>query len=97
MKRNLLAIGTIAMASLFANPVFAQSFGGSGIGDAICQFIESPILAAIFAVILIGLILAWVNDLVKGVALEIVKVLVGVFAILEINFFLGLIGLPSIC
>lgn len=86
-----------AFALLMSNAAFAQNFGGEGFGTAICGFIESPIISGIFAVVLIGLILAWVNDMVKGAALEVVKILVGAFAILNIGTVLGWIGMNPIC
>lgn len=88
----------IAAAALLAsNAAFAQDFGGTSFVDAVCAFTQSPFVAGIFAVLIIAFILAWLNDLVKGATLEILKYVIGAMVIVQINTILSWIGMPSIC
>ncbi|MBT9137102.1 MAG: hypothetical protein DDT34_02189 [Firmicutes bacterium] len=79
--------------------VMAQSLDalGGGFINAICQFIDSPIVVGLAAVALVALLILWMMDEARGFMGSLLKIAIGVAVILNIGTVTQLMGLSPIC
>ena len=77
-------IQAFALATVSVQNAYAQSFG-SGMGNAICQFKNSPVPAIIAAVAIIAIAILLILNEGKGLGSWVVKVIIGVAVIASIG------------
>lgn len=74
---------------------WALSSIGGGMLRAICAFIKSPIITAIAAFSILGLLVVMSLNEDKGIMSKFLKVLIAVFAIIGLASVMALLGLPG--
>lgn len=89
----------LGLAVMFVPEVaLAQAGGFDQVGQrgwqAICQFLNSPIVTVIAAAVVVGLLIAVMANEENKVIGRILQILIGVALLLAIPGVLGLLGLP---
>lgn len=104
MNKTLARWTAAASTMLLSTAVMAQSGVGAsmddlggGFIDAVCAFIDSPIVTGIAAVCLLVLMVLWMMDEARGFMATLLKIAFGVAVILNIGTVTSLIGLNPIC
>lgn len=78
----------LALAIMSIQNAYAQSFGG-GMGNAVCRFVTSPVIAIIAAIAIIVVAIMLVLGEGKGLGSRVVQIIVGIAVIASIGTIVG--------
>lgn len=85
----LAAVATASQAQIAGGPI------GSGMGNGICRFIQSPIIAIVAAIAILAVAFMLILNEGKGLGGWVVRIVIGIAIIMSIGTVIGWLGLTQ--